>query len=113
MAQKNSQKNSQKKQQQHDYCLLIDGFKYNRNIACKAHDNAYGIKGGGGERQRIEADKALLRHMRAHKDPLAWIAYFWIRSYGWLFFNYQKTMPWRGQLVKKINKFYHALFKKQ
>lgn len=85
-----------------DYCLFMDGSKYNRNIACKQHDNAYGIHGGGSECDRAKADKELFEHMKKNKDPLVWIAYLGVRFYGWLFFNYQKKMLWRGQLLKKI-----------
>lgn len=85
-----------------DYCLFMDGSKYNRNIACRMHDNAYGIYGGGSEKDRAEADKKLFKHMKAHKDPLAYFAYMIVRLYGWFFFNYQKSMLWKGQLIKKI-----------
>ncbi len=96
----------------------MDGSKYNRNIACKLHDNAYGIKGGGSEHDRAKADKIFFNHLKQNKDPLAWIAYLGVRFYGWLFFNYQKTMPWRGQLLKKIfpnffRKTYHHKNKSQ
>lgn len=87
---------------QRNYCLFIDGSKYNRNIACKRHDNAYGIYGGGSECDRAKADKEFFNHLKSHHDPLAWIAYLGVRFYGWLFFNYQKKMLWRGQLLKKI-----------
>jgi hypothetical protein len=102
----NSQKEKQKTANTdatfRNYCLFMDGSKYNRNIACKRHDNAYGIKGGGGEMERIKADKEFFNHLKSNKDPLAFIAYWGVRFYGWLFFNYKKTMPWRGQLIKKI-----------
>ncbi len=83
------------------YCLFMDGSRYNRNIACKRHDNAYGINGGGTEADRRAADLRLYRHMRDEGDPLAWVALGFIRLYGWVFFNYHGR-PWRGQLVRKI-----------
>ena len=95
-------KKTARKLLERDYCLFMDGSKYNRNIACRLHDNAYGIRGGGSEGQRAKADKMLFKHMQENKDPLAWIAYLGVRFYGWLFFNYQKTMPWRGQLIKRM-----------
>lgn len=80
----------------------MDGSKYNRNIACKQHDNAYGIRGGGSETDRIKADKEFFKHMKTNKDPLALIAYLGIRLYGWLFFNYKTNILWKGQLLKKL-----------
>ena len=88
-------------QTERQYCLLMDGRKYNRNIACKRHDNAYGINGGGAEADRRAADKQLYRHMRGQGDPLAWLVLGFIRAFGWFFFNYHGR-PWRGQLVRKI-----------
>lgn len=82
-----------------DYCLFMDGRKYNRNAGCKAHDNAYGRFGGGSEADRKEADRALFSHMRAEHDPMAWIAYLFVRFYGWMYFNYHGC-PWRGQLLR-------------
>ena len=84
-----------------DYCYFLDSAKYNRNWGCKAHDNAYGERGGGSERDRRRADAALLAHMRAERDPMAWIAWIFIRLYGWVFFNYHGR-PWRGQLFRKF-----------
>lgn len=83
-----------------NYCILLDGRKYNRNLGCKAHDNAYGIHGGGTGRERRQADRALYAHMRANADPMAFPAFFFVRLYGWLFFNYHKGL-WQGQLLKK------------
>lgn len=83
------------------YCIFMDGSKHNRNVACRAHDNAYGIYGGGTERDRRAADLALYRHMRAHKDWLAPVVLFFTTFYGWFFFNYHGR-PWRGQLIRKI-----------
>jgi hypothetical protein len=83
-----------------NYCFLMRSHKYNRNAACKAHDNAYGIYGGGNEQDRKRADEALLRAMQSEGDPLARIAYFFVRCFGWFFFNYHGR-PWRGQLSKK------------
>jgi hypothetical protein len=84
-----------------DYCYFLDGSKYNRNWGCKAHDNAYGINGGGSERDRRAADRALYRHMRANHDPMAPIAWFFVATYGWMFFNYHRGL-WRGQLLRRI-----------
>ncbi len=42
--------------QERHYCLFMDGTKHNRNAGCRAHDNAYGIYGGGTERDRRAAD---------------------------------------------------------
>ncbi|MDP9055782.1 MAG: hypothetical protein M3N34_00400 [Pseudomonadota bacterium] len=88
-------------QTERQYCLFMDGRKYHRNIACKRHDNAYGINGGGTERERRAADRNLYRHMRGQGDPLAWLVLGFIRAFGWFFFNYHGR-PWRGQLVRKI-----------
>lgn len=83
------------------YCLFMDGRKYDRNAGCRAHDNAYGIYGGGTERDRRAADLALFRRMRSHRDPMAPVVLFFTTVYGWFFFNYHGT-PWQGQLVRKI-----------
>ena len=86
-----------------NYCLLMDGTKYNRNIACKQHDNAYGENGGGGGRERKKADLELYYHMKENNDPLRLLAYGGVRFYGWLFFNYHKGMHlWSGSLTKRI-----------
>jgi hypothetical protein len=85
------------------YCIFMDGTKYNRNSGCRAHDNAYGIHGGGGERDRWRADFALFRHMRSNGDPLAPLVLYFTLVYGWFFFNYQRKWLWRGQLIRKIN----------
>nr|WP_232307239.1 hypothetical protein [Sphingomonas sp. Y57] len=79
----------------------MDGSKHNRNAGCRAHDNAYGIYGGGSERDRRAADLALFRHMRANRDPLAFLVLYFTTVYGWFFFNYHGR-PWRGQLVRKL-----------
>ncbi|MES2497085.1 MAG: hypothetical protein V4618_13300 [Pseudomonadota bacterium] len=79
----------------------MDGTKHNRNAGCRSHDNAYGIYGGGTERDRRAADLSLFRHMRANDDPLAPVVLFFTTVYGWFFFNYHGC-PWRGQLVRKI-----------
>lgn len=84
-----------------DYCLFLDSSKYSRNAGCKAHDNAYGIHGGGRERDRRLADAALLAHMREQRDPMAWPAYLFVRLYGWFYFNYH-ARPWRGQLIHRL-----------
>ncbi len=83
------------------YCLFMNGRKYNRNKGCQKHDNAYGIKGGGGERDRLHADMALYRHMRENGDPLAPVVLFFVRTYGWFFFNYHGR-PWWGQLSRRF-----------
>lgn len=83
------------------YCIFMDGSKHNRNAGCRAHDNAYGIYGGGTEKDRRKADLALYRHMRANGDWLAPVVLFFTTFYGWFFFNYHGR-PWRGQLIRKI-----------
>lgn len=85
-----------------DYCYILDSSKYNRNIACKFHDNDYGINGGGGSAEKRKTDKALLKHMRENKDPMAVPTYIAVTLFGWLFFNYKSGMIWKGQLVKKL-----------
>ena len=87
------------------YCLFMNGQKYNRNIGCKRHDNAYGINGGGGGRERHLADLALFYHMREQRDPLAPLVLAFTRCFGWFFFNYH-VRPWRGQLVRKMLPWY-------
>ncbi len=82
---------------------MVSG-KYNRNIACKKHDNAYGINGGGGGKERKRADLMLYNHMKENRDPLAIPAYIAIRLCGWFFFNYHKGL-WTGQLSKKLTIF--------
>lgn len=84
-----------------DYCYFLDSSKYNRNWGCKAHDNAYGIRGGGGESDRWRADLALYRHMRANRDPAALIAFIATLTCGWLYFNYHRGL-WHGQLVRRL-----------
>lgn len=88
-------------EKERQYCLFMDGRKHNRNIGCRRHDNAYGINGGGRERDRLKADMDLYRHMRGQGDPLALVVLYFTRIYGWFFFNYH-GFPWRGQLVRKI-----------
>jgi len=83
------------------YCLFLNSTRYNRNLGCKAHDNAYGIRGGGNERTRRDADRALYAHMRGEGDPLALPTYGFVRLLGWLYFNYH-GLPWRGQLVYRL-----------
>ena len=80
----------------------MDGSKYNRNAGCRAHDNAYGIHGGGSERDRWRADLALFRHMRANRDPLAPVVLYFTLVYGWFYFNYRGRWLWRGQLICKL-----------
>lgn len=83
------------------YCLFMDSAKYNRNIGCKRHDNAYGIAGGGNEADRRAADVQFYRHLRANHDPLAPLVLIAVSLFGWLFYNYHGR-PWHGQLVRKI-----------
>lgn len=86
---------------QRQYCLFMNGRKFNRNLGCKRHDNAYGIRGGGDGAARLAADRALRDHMRGQGDPLAWVVFGFVRVFGWFFFNY-RGRPWHGQLVRKI-----------
>ena len=83
------------------YCLFMNGRKFNRNAGCKRHDNAYGINGGGNGKDRLRADLALFAHMRDQRDPLAWWVLSFTRCFGWFFFNYHGS-PWQGQLIRKI-----------
>ena len=86
-----------------DYCYFLDPAKYDRNRGCRLHDNAYGINGGGGERDRWRADLALYAHMRAQRDPMRWITLAGCLCYGWFFFNYHPgRWLWRGQLVRRV-----------
>jgi hypothetical protein len=86
-----------------NYCHFLDGRKYNRNAGCRAHDNAYGIAGGGGERDRWRHDLALFRAMRGQGDPMALPALLACLCYGWFFFNYHPgRWLWRGQLVRRF-----------
>lgn len=88
-----------------NYCHVIDHRRYDRNCGCRAHDNAYGIAGGGSERQRWHADLALYRHMRAQRDPMALPALIACLTCGWFFWNYHSApWPWRGQLVRRFVK---------
>ncbi len=84
-----------------DYCFFLNSKKYNRNLGCKWHDNAYGINGGGSTVERKIADRALLNYMQQNKDPLAYPVYITVRLWGWLFFNYHKGL-WKGQLIKRL-----------
>lgn len=92
-----------------DYCFLLNGQKYNRNIACKYHDNAYGIKGGGNGKDRKKADRIFLKALLKNKDPMAYIIYVAVRIFGWFFFNYKSGALWKGALIKKLN-FIHTIF---
>src|SRR3546814_19012314 len=71
-----------------DYCYFIDNRKYNRNIGCRRHDNAYGINGGGSERDRWRADFAFYRHMRDNGDPMALPSLLACLCFGWFCWNY-------------------------
>ena len=88
---------------QRDYCHFLDSTRYDRNRGCQLHDNAYGINGGGGERDRWQADRALFRRMRGLGDPMAWptlIGCLWL---GWFFYNYHPgRWLWHGQLVRRL-----------
>ncbi|NKI99349.1 hypothetical protein [Novosphingobium humi] len=86
---------------QRRYCLFMNGRIHNRNIGCKRHDNAYGIRGGGNGADRRRADHALYAHMRENRDPLALPVLGFTRLFGWFFFNYHGK-PWRGQLIRKL-----------
>ncbi len=88
-------------EKERQYCIFMDGSKYDRNAGCRAHDNAYGIHGGGTERDRRAADLRLYRRMRGNGDWLAPVVLFFVTCYGWFFFNYHGR-PWRGQLIRKI-----------
>lgn len=86
-----------------DYCYFLDHRKYRRNQGCRLHDNAYGINGGGGERDRWRADRALYNHMRENSDPMARLTWLACALYGWFFFNYHPgRWLWRGQLVRRL-----------
>ena len=88
-----------------DYCHLIDPKKYNRNRGCRLHDNAYGINGGGSERDRWRADVALYRHMKGESDPMALPGLMATLAFGWFFFNYHPgRWVWRGQMVRRFAK---------
>ncbi|MES3151416.1 hypothetical protein [Sphingomonas faeni] len=88
-----------------DYCYFLDHRKYNRNRGCQLHDNAYGINGGGGERDRWSADTALYRRMRGEGDPMAIPTFVACFVYGWFFFNYHPgRWLWRGQLLRRFVK---------
>lgn len=84
-----------------DYCFLLNSHKYNRNYGCKKHDNAYGINGGGGAKERKQADIRFYEYLKSNNDPMAWFAFAAVRLFGWMFFNYQYGKPWVGQLTKK------------
>ena len=85
-----------------DYCFLIDGEKYNRNIACKRHDNIYGVNGGGTPDMRKQADLLFYQHLKSNQDPMAFLSYMAVRLCGWAFFNYESGALWTGQLIKKL-----------
>lgn len=88
-----------------NYCYLIDPQKYNRNLGCQRHDNAYGINGGGGERDRWRSDLEFYRTMREQGDPMALLALLGCLGWGWFFFNYHAgRWLWRGQLVRRFVK---------
>jgi hypothetical protein len=93
------------KSRERDYCYFLDYRKYNRNRGCRAHDNLYGINGGGGERERWSADRALFRHMKEEGDPMALPTLAGCLALGWFFFNYHPgRWMWRGQLVRRFVK---------
>ena len=84
-----------------NYCLFLNSAKYNRNEGCKAHDNAYGRYGGGDRARRTQVDRALYDHMKAQNDPMAGLAFLFVRIFGWAYFNYHGS-PWKGQLFRYI-----------
>jgi hypothetical protein len=86
-----------------DYCMILDSSKHGRNVVCKFHDNAYGIRGGGTGADRLRADKLMYEQLKANKDPMAWIVYKTTRLFGWMFFNYRKGL-WSGQLSKRLSR---------
>jgi hypothetical protein len=91
-----------------NYCHVIDHRRFDRNCGCRAHDNAYGIHGGGGERDRWQADRALYRHMRGRRDPMAFPTLLACLAWGWFFFNYHPgRWLWRGQLLRRFVKARH------
>ncbi|WP_176592403.1 hypothetical protein [Sphingobium sp. EM0848] len=88
-----------------DYCYFIDHRKYNRNIGCRRHDNAYGINGGGSERDRWRADMAFYRHMKGEGDPMALPSLLACLCFGWFCWNYHPGKGlWRGQLLRRFVK---------
>ncbi len=91
---------------QRNYCFFLRSDRYNRNLGCKKHDNAYGINGGGGRTERKRADLALYQHMKQYHDWMAPFAYVAVRLLGWAFFNYHQGL-WQGQLIYKIFKKRH------
>lgn len=94
-----------KPQHPRNYCFLLDPHKYNRNHGCQLHDNAYGINGGGSERDRWSSDFKFYKNMRHQGDPVALLALLGCLSFGWFFFNYHPgRWLWRGQLVRRFVK---------
>ena len=89
-----------------DYCLFIDCRKFNRNVHCRKHDNAYGIFGGGNAQDRLQADRHFYVSMRLEGDPMALPCLIVCRALGWFFFNYKSGKPWTGQLVKRLFRWY-------
>jgi hypothetical protein len=88
-----------------DYCYFIDHRKYNRNIGCRKHDNAYGINGGGSERDRWRADMTFYRHMKGNGDPMALPSLIACLTFGWFCWNYHPGKGlWRGQLLRRFAK---------
>lgn len=88
-----------------NYCHFLDPGKYDRNQGCRLHDNAYGINGGGGERDRWHADLTLYRRMRGQGDPMALVTLIGCLCWGWFFYNYHaERWLWRGQMVRRFVK---------
>lgn len=86
-----------------NYCVFLNPEKYNRNAACRRHDNLYGVNGGGGERDRWGVDLDFYRTMKAQGDPMALPAYIACMTFGWFFWNYHPGLwIWRGQLLRRF-----------
>ncbi len=83
--------------------MVLDSSKHGRNMVCKFHDNAYGIRGGGTGKDRLQADKIMYQKLKENKDPMAGLVYLATRLFGWIFFNYRKGL-WTGQLSKRLVK---------
>ena len=88
-----------------NYCVFLDGRKYNRHAGCRRHDNLYGIAGGGSELDRRRVDREFYDGMRAEGDPMAFLAWLACTLFGWFFWNYHPgTWLWQGQLLRRFMK---------